>query len=244
MVSQACATAVAALHSAAASVVTGGGTELVITADRTSNGPTMVYPRPSAAGGTPAVEDFVQSNFARDPWAGTSMLAAAETVARERGVSREELDDVAALRYQQYQHSLAEDRRFQRAYMVPVELVGRRGNVTVIEDAGIRPVDRESISALPPAITDGVAHRSLADPSSGRRGGRPGDNDRASAGNICRAGGPDIVRGFRTCSPNAYAGSTGAGRGTCPRRCWPEPAAGGRRHNAQPLCRQRCRLLP
>ncbi|WP_157120831.1 hypothetical protein [Nocardia miyunensis] len=98
MVSQACATAVAALRAAAASVTTGSGTDLVITTDRTSNGPTVVYPQPSAAGGSPQVEDFVQSNFARDPWVGTLMLAAAETVARERRISREEVDGIAALR--------------------------------------------------------------------------------------------------------------------------------------------------
>ncbi|MET8779120.1 thiolase family protein [Nocardia sp. NPDC004654] len=156
MVSQACATTVAALHAAAASVAAGSGTELVITTDRTSNGPTVIYPQSSAPGGAPRSEDFVQSNFARDPWAGTSMLAAAETVARERQISREEIDDIAALRYEQYLGALADERAFQRNYMVPIEAtVGRRA-VTVAEDAGIRPVDRAAISALPSAVADGV----------------------------------------------------------------------------------------
>ena len=46
LISQACATAVACLASAAAaSSLSGGSTQLVVTADRTSNGPLMVYPR-------------------------------------------------------------------------------------------------------------------------------------------------------------------------------------------------------
>ncbi|MEU1998225.1 thiolase family protein [Nocardia gamkensis] len=156
MVSQACATTVAALHAAAASVTAGSGTELVITTDRTSNGPTVIYPQPSAPGGAPRSEDFVQSNFARDPWAGTSMLAAAETVARERQISREEIDDIAALRYEQYLGALADERAFQRNYMVPIEATVGRRSVMVVEDAGIRPIDRAAISALSSAVADGV----------------------------------------------------------------------------------------
>jgi acetyl-CoA C-acetyltransferase len=99
---------------------------------------------------------MVQENFARDPWAGTSMLSAAEIVAREQGLSRAELDDVVALRYSQYEKALADDRAFQRAYMVPVEIGQGRRTLTVDEDAGIRPVHRDKISSLPPAAADGL----------------------------------------------------------------------------------------
>jgi acetyl-CoA acetyltransferase len=156
MVAQACATGVAALHAAAATVAGNGGVELVVTTDRTSNGPTMVYPASSAPGGSPAVENVVQENFARDPWAGTSMLTAAEIVASEQRVSRSELDDLAALRFQQYERALADDRAFQRSYMVPVELGQGRRTVTAEEDAGIRPIDWEEIGSLPPAAKDGL----------------------------------------------------------------------------------------
>ena len=156
MVAQACATGVAALHAAAATVASTGGVELVVTTDRTSNGPTLVYPTSSAAGGSPTVENVVQDNFARDPWAGSSMLAAAEIVASENGISRAELDDVAALRHEQYGRALADDRAFQRNYMVPVEVGQGRRTVTVEEDAGIRPIDREKIRNLSPAAKDGV----------------------------------------------------------------------------------------
>jgi acetyl-CoA acetyltransferase len=156
MVSQACATGVAAFHAAAATVATDGGVKLVVTTDRTSNGPTLVYPSRSGTGGSPDVENVVQNNFAHDPWAGTSMLNAAELVTEEQGVGRAELDDVAALRYQQYEQALANDRAFQRAYMVPVEVGQGRNTVTVEHDEGVRPIDREKIQSLPPASKDGL----------------------------------------------------------------------------------------
>ncbi|MFC9454500.1 thiolase family protein [Streptomyces sp. NPDC056983] len=157
MINQACATAVACVQSAASTVVVDGGTHLIVTTDRTSNGPNIVYPAPSAAGGSPRVENLVQQNFALDPWAGTSMLAAGETVAAELGVSREELDDLAVLRYEQYTRALDDNRAFQRRYMVPVELPARRGATTVVEeDEGIRPMDRDALTKLSPAQPGGV----------------------------------------------------------------------------------------
>ncbi|MEB3071727.1 thiolase family protein [[Mycobacterium] vasticus] len=156
MVAQACATGVAALHAAAATVSGGGGVNLVVTTDRTSNGPSLIYPASSSIGGSPTVENLVQENFARDPWAGTSMLAAAELVASENGVTRSELDDVAALRFEQYQSSFADDRAFQRAYLVPVEVFQGRRSVMVEEDTGIRSKYREDIAPLRPVVEDGL----------------------------------------------------------------------------------------
>ncbi|MCX4095633.1 thiolase family protein [Nocardia sp. alder85J] len=152
MVSQACATGVAALHAAATSVqCAGNGVKLVVTTDRTSNGPNLVYPSTRATGGSPTIENVVQDNFARDPWACTSMLDAAEIVAAEQGVERTELDDIAALRYEQYQRALADDRAFQREYLVDVVVGGGKKSVTVSEDDGIRPIDRDRIAKLPTA---------------------------------------------------------------------------------------------
>ncbi|GEL17275.1 hypothetical protein PA7_11120 [Pseudonocardia asaccharolytica DSM 44247 = NBRC 16224] len=47
MVSQACATSVAALHAAAGAVAAGAGPQLVVTADRISNGRCSAGPRPA-----------------------------------------------------------------------------------------------------------------------------------------------------------------------------------------------------
>ncbi len=156
MVSQACATSVASLHVAAGAVEAGGGTQLVVAADRVSNGPTLLWPAPGRQGGAPISEHWLLDNFARDPWAGESMLATAEAAAAEMGVSREELDDLAALRWEQYQAGLAEDRAFQRRYQVPVEIRLRKGALIVDADEGIRPKQRDTIAALPPAAPGGL----------------------------------------------------------------------------------------
>ena len=139
MISQACATSVACLASAAAAVETGAGLQLVVAADRISNGPQILYPSPSAMGGSPVATNWVLESFARDPWAGTSMLAAGEMVAAEAGISRGELDELTALRSDQYSKALADDRAFQRRYMVEVQIPQRRKAPKVIDaDEGVR----------------------------------------------------------------------------------------------------------
>ena len=157
MISQACATSVACLASAAGAVSAGAGLQLVVAADRTSNGPQVIYPAPSAMGGAPVSAHWVLDSFARDPWAGTSMLAAGEAVAAESAVSREELDDLAALRSDQYGKALTDDRGFQRRYMVEAQIPRKRKDpVIVAADEGVRPIDREEIRALRPASPDGL----------------------------------------------------------------------------------------
>jgi len=85
------------------------------------------------------------------------MVATAERVAAEAGLTRESLDQVALLRYQQYQAALANDRAFQRAYMVPVTLPSRRGEPVVIDgDVGIHPTSAEGLAKLAPADAGGV----------------------------------------------------------------------------------------
>ena len=157
MVSQACATSVAALVAAAGAVEAGAGAQLVVTTDRTSNGPTLIYPNPAGMGGAPRTETWVLDSFGRDPWAGTSMIAAGETVARKHGITRGELDDLTLLRSEQYARALADDRAFQRRYQVPVELPARRGRGVVLEaDEGVRPAVAEEIAKLSPVDPDGV----------------------------------------------------------------------------------------
>lgn len=156
MISQACATSVACLGAAAARVSAGGSTTLVVTTDRTSNGPQVLYPRPGAQGGAPLSTHWVLDSFAQDPWASTSMLEAGDTVAREGSVSRAELDELAAMRSEQYQKSLADDRAFQRRYMVEARIQQRRKTSIVDADEGVRPVILEDITGLRPASPDGL----------------------------------------------------------------------------------------
>jgi acetyl-CoA C-acetyltransferase len=144
---------------AAASAVDADAREqvLVVATDRTSNGPLLVYPGASGMGGAPQVENWVLDNFAADPNTGSAMVVTAENVAREGGLSREALDDLTMLRYQQYAASLANDRAIQKRYMQPVRLPGRKGAVREIAaDEGIHPYDRENLRSLKPAGAGGV----------------------------------------------------------------------------------------
>jgi acetyl-CoA C-acetyltransferase len=158
MISQACATsAVAVAYAATATEAGDRGVRLVVLADRTSNGPHLTYPSPSSPGGTPMAENWVMDNFRLDPWAGRAMVDTAEAVAAEEGISREEIDAVAALRYEQYSRSLADDRAFQRRYMVPVELVAKRGENRVVDgDVGVHATSRSALAELQPVTPGGV----------------------------------------------------------------------------------------
>lgn len=157
MISQACATSVAALNAAAGAVTAGAGIQLVIATDRTSNGPSLSWPAPSRPGGAPLTEHWMLDNFAHDPWAGASMISAAEAVAAEMGVTREQADELTSLRWEQYTRALADDRAFQRRYMVPVKIPRRKGTPLIVDaDEGVRSKELESISKLPPASPEGV----------------------------------------------------------------------------------------
>lgn len=191
MIAQACATSVAALHAAAAAVQAGAGVQLVVATDRTSNSPTLSYPAPSRPGGAPILEHWVLDNFARDPWAEGSMIAAGEAVAEELGCTREEVDALAALRWEQYAAALAGDRAFQRRYMVPVEIRGRRGTLTLDSDEGVRPMELGTIAKLPPAAPGGVhTFASQTHPADGCAGAVVTTTERARE----MSGGEGIVR--------------------------------------------------
>jgi len=172
MIAQACATSVAAIHAAAAGR-TGepGGASLVVTTDRTSNGPQMLYPRSSATGGAPDSEHWVLDSFDRDPVTGEGMLATAERVAADAGFMKEELDELTMRRYEQYEDALARDRAFQRRWMVPVTAGSRRSPVEIEADHGVRPVTTEGLADLRPVRPDGVvSYGSQTHPADGTAG--------------------------------------------------------------------------
>jgi acetyl-CoA C-acetyltransferase len=204
MISQACATSVACLHAGAAAVATGGGDQLVVTTDRTSNGPQVLYPAPSAAGGAPISTHWVLDSFARDPWDDASMLATGDTVATEAGVSRAELDELTVLRGEQYARALADDRAFQRRYMVPVEIPRKRAEPLVVDtDHGVRPAKLDEIAALRPAGRDGLhTFASQTHPADGTAGAVLTTTQRARE----HSGGRGIVRILSTSTARVAAG--------------------------------------
>ena len=153
IIAQACATSVACLHAAACSDV---DVRLVVTTDRTSNGPLLVYPRSHAPGGASESENWVLDSFERDPVTGESMLATAERVAGEGRYSKEQLDAIAVRRYEQYSDALAADRAFQRRWMVPITVRAGRQTLEIDSDQGVRPVTAEGLAGLKAVRSDGV----------------------------------------------------------------------------------------
>jgi acetyl-CoA acetyltransferase len=160
-INQACASSVRCLDAAAREIAAGGvSTALVLTCDRTSNGPHVYYPAPSGPGGTGAHEDWVLDNFGCDPLGRHAMVQTAENVAAKYAISREEQHDVVLMRYGQYERALAGDRAFQKRYMTLPFTVPRgdfRKTAGEIEgDEGIFPTTREALEKLEPVVPDGT----------------------------------------------------------------------------------------
>jgi acetyl-CoA acetyltransferase family protein len=175
-INQACATGARVLASAAFEVEAGHGRAiLALTCDRTSNGPHIFYPNPLGPGGKGDAEDWVWDNFNYDPYAQNAMVQTAENVAREAGISREEQDEVALLRYTQYQMALADEAAFHRRYMVsPIEVKdpsGRKVIAQVVDDEGVYPTTAEGLARLKPVLEGGtVTYGSQTHPADGNCG--------------------------------------------------------------------------
>ena len=167
-VSQACATSARALVTAAHEVEVGSRTCVAaICGDRTSNGPHVYYPNPQAPGGRGIGEDPVWDNFNADPNTGEAMVQSAEHVVRENGITREEQHEVTLLRYAQYQDALADDRAFQRRYMVAAEV----GKKLVEADEGVFPTTAEGLAKLRPVLDGGtVTYGAQTFPADGTAG--------------------------------------------------------------------------
>jgi acetyl-CoA acetyltransferase family protein len=172
-VSQACATSARIVASAALEIETGQRQSvLTMACDRTSNGPHIYYPNPKGVGGKGDAEDPVWDNFGNDPWTGQAMLQTAENVAKETGISKEEQDALALLRFQQYEEALADERAFQRRYMVPIELRrGKKVTGSVDADEGIHGTTAEGLAKLRPAMEGGtVSFGTQTHPADGSAG--------------------------------------------------------------------------
>jgi acetyl-CoA acetyltransferase len=165
MVGQACATGarLAALAGFELETCAAAGEErtiLTIAADRCSNGPHLYYPNPMGPGGTGDKEDWVLDNFAFDPYAGNAMIATAENVAKEAGITREEQDELTVLRYQQYADALKDDSAFLRRFLImPLEVKdagGRKVVATVNGDEGVFPTTAEGLAKLKPVQEGGT----------------------------------------------------------------------------------------
>ncbi len=135
-------------------------TILVVTCDRTSNGPHIYYPNPLGTGGTGDKEDWVWDNFGYDPYAHNAMIETAENVAKEAGISKEEQDEVTLIRYNQYQDALKDNCAFLNRFMVlPLDVkdpAGRKVIATVTGDEGVFPTTADALARLRPLLPNGT----------------------------------------------------------------------------------------
>lgn len=145
----------------AAQEVAGGTANcaLLVMCDRQSNGPVLHHPDPTAPGGYGVTEHWVPDNMAGDPYAGESMLVTGENVARRYGIGTVEQHELKLLRFQQYQAALADDRAFQRRYMVDAPIFDsrfRRQLGTLAADEGVFPTTAEGLARLKPVREGGT----------------------------------------------------------------------------------------
>jgi len=160
-ISQACATSAKCVSFAAEELELGNcETILVVTCDRTSNGPHLYYPNPLGVGGTGDKEDWVWDNFGYDPYAKNAMIETAENVAKEAGITKEEQDEVAFLRFSQYQEALKDNSAFLNRFMVvPIDVKdpsGRKSIAMVEGDEGVFPTTADALARLRPVQPNGT----------------------------------------------------------------------------------------
>jgi acetyl-CoA acetyltransferase len=159
-INQACATGTRALLAAVQEIESGlATTALVMTCDRTSNGPHIYYPNTRAPGGTGASEDWVLDNFSCDPLGGHAMIDTAENVASKHQITTEEQHALVLRRQAQYQQALADDRAFQKRYMtLPFEVPStnyRKIAGQLESDEGVTLSTEESLAKLKPVRENG-----------------------------------------------------------------------------------------
>jgi acetyl-CoA acetyltransferase len=185
-VQQACATGVRALQMASQEVgCENADCVLLLMADRQSNGPVVYYPDPSAAGGYGSTENWVPDNMACDPYAGNAMLETGENVAARYGIDTAEQHAVKLHRHGQYASALANDRAFQRRYMVDVEITDaafRKVKGILSADEGVFPTTAEGLARLRPVKEGGtVTFGAQTHPADGNAGLVVTTRDRARA---------------------------------------------------------------
>jgi acetyl-CoA acetyltransferase len=171
-IAQACATATVSLNYAASSIELGSNNNLLVaTCDRCSNCPNIIWPNPSGLGGKPDYASWMVDGFNYEPTGGTGPLGTANNVIKEHGITREESDALVLDRYNKYLMSTADDRKFQKRYMLPVEVVlSKKKTILVEADEGITPCTAEGLAALktiPDSILTVAAQTHAADGNAG-----------------------------------------------------------------------------
>ncbi len=146
---QACATGLQAVLQAGAQVDTGASDVVgVLTFDRTSDSPVGVFPERRSYQRTQALAD-VWDNFGFDPATGKAMITTAGLAARKYRLDRQEIDEVALVRHEQY--FAAQERGFLGRVLVPLEVLNLQGRSMGVIDAdlGVRHLAMEALRSMP-----------------------------------------------------------------------------------------------
>ena len=183
-IQQACATSVRALQMASHEVRDGSSQcTLLLMADRQSNGPVIYYPDPTGSGGYGITEHWVPDNMAHDPYAKNPMIKTGENVAARYGFSTAQQHALKLRRYEQYQEAVADDRAFQKRYMVEVPLSDsrfRKVTGTLSADEGVFPTTAEGLAKLKPVLEGGtVTFGGQTHPADGNAGALVTTRERA-----------------------------------------------------------------
>jgi acetyl-CoA acetyltransferase len=147
-VEQACATGLQATLLAAAEVQSGSHDVVgVLTFDRTSDSPVGVFPERRAHERTLPISD-VWDNFGFDPATGNAMIATAGIAARKYGIQRQEVDELAYYRHQQYFD--AKNSGFLDRVLVPLDVLNLQGRLLgrIDDDLGVRPLTLAGLRAM------------------------------------------------------------------------------------------------
>ncbi len=145
---QACATGLQAVMLAGAEVDCGADDVVgVLTFDRTSDSPVGVFPERRAHERTRAISD-VWDNFGFDPATEKAMISAAGLTARKYKIEKQEVDEVAFTRYEQYFD--AKDSGFLDRVLVPFDILNVAGRFLgrVDDDKGVRQLSLAAIREM------------------------------------------------------------------------------------------------
>lgn len=158
-VQQNCASAMRAVDVATANLLLGRTeTALVVATESMSNVPYLVQKaRWGYRMGNGLLEDAMLSDGLVCQLAGSHMGGTSDNIAKKYNITREEADQLALISHTRAVRAIDEG-RFKRE-IVPVELSGKRGQVTIFDtdEHPIRGASMEKMSKLPPAFSkDGV----------------------------------------------------------------------------------------
>ena len=158
LISQACSTSTSVIFQAALGIETGFYENVfTLMTDRCSNGPHTIWPNPNGPGGQVISENWVMDQFNNDPWAKNPMIQTAENVVKETGITKEQCDELALQRYEQYMQGLENNREFQKKYMFSVTIkLSRKKTIQIEKDEGIMPTTKQGLEKLKPVLLNGA----------------------------------------------------------------------------------------